>query len=92
MAAGDDERDRRKRIAFGGKRIEGRFRAQEGRVDVRVDMGDTDQRQVPCESEGLRRGEADEDRADQSWAVSDGDGVEPRGGAATFLDRSKPLV
>ena len=67
VSAGGDEGDagEDRRLAF-----------QRGRISVRVEVVDADERQVPEPGEGLRGSHADEQRADESGSVDDGDGIE----------------
>ena len=72
MAAGDDEADGWEFGSGAG----GAVGFEEDGVDVAFEMIDGDERFVQRGGEGFSVGDADEEGADEAWALGDGDGVE----------------
>jgi hypothetical protein len=67
MPAADDQAQARKQVAPGGHPTG---------IDMRVQMIERDEWLIEGDGEGLRCGDADDERASETWSVSDGNQIE----------------
>ena len=79
MSAGDDQRDGREGGLGLGHGLEGLLALHPGRVDVGLDMIDSDEGDSPGQGQALGGAQAHQQGSDEAGSVSYGDGVDVRG-------------